>query len=70
MYLETGNLINVADLWTAYHALVEKDNGEGSDGDERKALAEFYRGMAELRALGFLKPSKKKADHVAKVKWL
>lgn len=72
MYLETGNLINVADLWTAYRTLVEeKDDSGGSDGDgERKALAEFYRGMAELRALGFLKPSKKKADHVAKVKWL
>ncbi|KAK0383147.1 hypothetical protein NLU13_9060 [Sarocladium strictum] len=57
MYQETGNLINVADLWTAFYAL-------------RKALAAFYRGMAELRALGFVKPSKKKADHVAKVKWL
>jgi origin recognition complex subunit 3 len=68
MYLETGNLINVADLWTAFYGLVGAD--DGGDGEERKALAAFYRGMAELRALGFVKPSKKKADHVAKVKWL
>lgn len=67
MYLETGTLINVADLWTAFYALV---GSEESDGDERSALAAFYQGMAELRALGFVKPSKKKADHVAKVKWL
>lgn len=67
MYLETGNLINVADLWSAFYALVES---EETGGDERSALAAFYQGMAELRALGFVKPSKKKADHVAKVKWL
>lgn len=67
MYLETGSLINVADLWQAFYALVGSEEDEG---DERLALAAFYRGMAELRALGFVKPSKKKADHVAKVKWL
>ncbi|KAK2600252.1 Origin recognition complex subunit 3 [Conoideocrella luteorostrata] len=64
MYLETGSLINVADLWAAFYALVQGEE------DERKALMLFYRGLAEMRALGFVKSSKKKADHIAKVKWL
>lgn len=65
LYLETGNLINVADLWSAFHALVSHE-----EEDDRKSLVMFYRGLAELRALGFIKGSKKKVDHIAKVKWL
>jgi origin recognition complex subunit 3 len=65
LYTETGNLINVADLWAAFAALVGDE-----ETDERKSLVMFYRGLAELRALGFVKASKKKADHIAKLKWL
>ncbi|EXV00667.1 origin recognition complex subunit 3 [Metarhizium robertsii] len=65
LYLETGNLINVADLWSAFHTLVNE-----KEDDDRKVLVMFYRGLAELRALGFVKSSKKKVDHIAKVKWL
>ncbi|KAM5373823.1 hypothetical protein ACJZ2D_006785 [Fusarium nematophilum] len=65
LYLETGNLINVADLWSAFAALAGDE-----EGDERKTLVMFYRALAELRALGFVKSSKKKADHIAKLKWL
>lgn len=83
MYQETGNLINVADLWSAFYALVSGRNeqaGEQAGEDameedeeeekEREALVMFYRALAELRALGYVKASKKKTDHVAKVKWL
>ncbi|KAH6898953.1 origin recognition complex subunit 3 N-terminus-domain-containing protein [Thelonectria olida] len=67
LYVETGNLINMADLWSAFLALTgEKDK----EADERKTLVMFYRGLAELRALGFVKASKKKTDHIAKLKWL
>ncbi|KAF4453378.1 origin recognition complex subunit 3 [Fusarium austroafricanum] len=65
LYTETGSLINVADLWAAFSALVSED-----ETDERKSLVMFYRALAELRALGFVKASKKKADHIAKLKWL
>lgn len=68
LYLETGSLVNVADLWSAYYALVGEDSDVGLG--EREALVRFYRGLAELRLMGFVKQSKKKADHVAKVKWL
>ncbi|KAH9902265.1 origin recognition complex subunit 3 N-terminus-domain-containing protein [Xylariomycetidae sp. FL2044] len=67
LYLETGSLINVADLWSAYYAIVGEDNEGGLD--ERTALVLFYRALAELRAMGFVKQSRKKVDHVAKLAW-
>ncbi|KAI1082866.1 origin recognition complex subunit 3 N-terminus-domain-containing protein [Whalleya microplaca] len=67
LYLETGSLINSADLWSAYHAIVGEDNEDGLD--ERTALVLFYRALAEMRAMGFVKQSRKKADHVAKLSW-
>ncbi|KAL6906819.1 origin recognition complex subunit 3 N-terminus domain-containing protein [Trichoderma evansii] len=80
LYLEAGSLINVADLWSAFYALVgghkeeeeddENDEEQQKQHDERKALVMFYRGLAELRAMGFVKSSKKKTDHIAKVRWL
>lgn len=43
----------------------------GEDGfDERTALVLFYQGLAELKAMGFVKPTKKRADHIARLKWL
>ncbi|KAI5926840.1 origin recognition complex subunit 3 N-terminus-domain-containing protein [Camillea tinctor] len=66
-YLETGSLINTADLWSAYFAIVGEDNDEGLD--ERTALVLFYRALAEMRAAGFVKQSRKKADHIAKLAW-
>jgi len=70
LYMEAGALINVADLWSAYYALVGEDNEEGGGLDEREALVRFYQSLAELKTMGFVKQSKKKADHIAKLKWL
>ncbi|TGJ86931.1 hypothetical protein E0Z10_g1827 [Xylaria hypoxylon] len=67
LYLETGSLINAADIWSAYYAVVGEDNEDGLD--ERTALILFYRSMAEMKAMGFIKQSRKKADHMAKVAW-
>lgn len=67
LYLETGSLINVADLWSAYYAIVGEENEEALE--EQAALVLFYRGLAEMRAMGFVKQSRKKADHVAKLAW-
>ncbi|KAI1263112.1 origin recognition complex subunit 3 N-terminus-domain-containing protein [Xylariaceae sp. FL1019] len=67
LYLETGSLINAADLWSAYYAIVGEDNEDGLD--ERAALVLFYRALAELKAMGFVKQSRKKADHMAKIAW-
>ena len=70
LYLEAGSLVNVADLWSAFFARVGQDDENQSGCDERTGLVLFYRGLAELRAMGFVKASRKKADHIAKLKWL
>lgn len=67
MYLETGSLINIFDLWSAFFDMV--GGGEEQNCDERDALVLFYRALADLKSLGMVKQSKKKADHLAKVAW-
>jgi origin recognition complex subunit 3 len=63
LYLESGSLINVTDLWQAFQAVM---NGEKEEGD---LMSLFQRGLAELRYLGLVKSTRKRADHVAKVAW-
>lgn len=74
LYKEGGSLVNVADLWTAFHGIVGDDDNDDEDYDddeaERMVLMQFYRGLAELKLLGFVKASKKKTDHITKLKWL
>ncbi|KAF2164497.1 hypothetical protein M409DRAFT_25374 [Zasmidium cellare ATCC 36951] len=63
LYLESGNLINASDLWQAFQAVV------GDAQDEQQTMALFQRGLAEMRYLGFVKNTRKRVDHVAKVAW-
>lgn len=63
LYLESGNLINVSDLWQAFQAVM---GGEKEEGD---LMVLFQRALAELRYLGMVKSTRKRADHVAKVAW-
>lgn len=87
LYQETGTLVNVADLWTAFYALVGADDDERETGaetprnqiskkqrvhgyDERTALALFYQGLAELKAMGFVKNTKKRVDHVVRTRFI
>ncbi|CRG92193.1 Origin recognition complex subunit 3 [Talaromyces islandicus] len=68
LYLESGSLVNIFDLWKAFSTIVSgDDNGDG--GDERTGLMLFYRALSELKALGMMKPSRKKIDHVSKSSW-
>jgi origin recognition complex subunit 3 len=67
LYLETGSLINVFDLWSAFLDIVSGNDGESCD--ERTALILFYRALADLKSLGMVKQSKKKVDHLAKSAW-
>lgn len=85
LYQETGALVNVADLWTAFYALVgtddedeprtktpknQKSKSRHSGLDERTALVLFYQGLAELKAMGFVKSTKKRVDHVVRTRFL
>jgi len=64
LYLESGPLINVSDLWSAFTAIVGDEREEG-----KEAIALFERALAELKYLGLIKSTRKKADHIAKVSW-
>ena len=63
LYLESGSLINVSDLWQAFQAVMSGGKEEGD------LMSLFQRGLAELRYLGLVKSTRKRADHVAKVAW-
>lgn len=67
MYLETGSLINIFDLWSAFFEMIS--GGDDKKLDERCALVLFYRALADLKSLGMVKQSRKKADHLAKMTW-
>ncbi|KAI9745251.1 MAG: hypothetical protein M1818_001530 [Claussenomyces sp. TS43310] len=67
LYLETGGLINVFDLWSAFYAIIGGEDGE--DCEERIALSLFYKGLADLKFMGMVKQSRKKTDHLGKLAW-
>jgi origin recognition complex subunit 3 len=64
LYLESGGLINVSDLRLAFEAVLG-ENGRS----EEENMALFQRALAEMRYLGFVKMTRKRVDHVAKVAW-
>ncbi|OQN97219.1 hypothetical protein B0A48_16761 [Cryoendolithus antarcticus] len=64
LYLESGSLINVSDLWQAFQAVMSEKKR-----NEEQLMALFQRGLAEMRYLGLVKSTRKKADHIAKVAW-
>ncbi|KKA20761.1 Uncharacterized protein T310_5211 [Rasamsonia emersonii CBS 393.64] len=67
LYLESGSLVNIYDLWRAFYTITGGEEGESCD--ERSALMLFYRALSELKALGMVKGSRKKIDHVSKSAW-
>jgi origin recognition complex subunit 3 len=67
LYLESGGLINVFDLWSAFYAIIGDEEGGGYD--ERDTLVLFYKALADLKILGLVKHSRKKTDHLAKLAW-
>uniref|UniRef100_A0A8C3BXW6 Origin recognition complex subunit 3 n=1 Tax=Cairina moschata TaxID=8855 RepID=A0A8C3BXW6_CAIMO len=60
LHLECGRLINLVD-WLE----VRKDASSASSCSH----ARFIRAVSELELLGFIKPSKQKTDHVARLTW-
>lgn len=67
LYLESGSLVNVFDLWAAFSTIVA---GEDSiKVDERMTLALFYQALSELKAMGMVKANRKKIDHISKSAW-
>ncbi|KAL8729837.1 MAG: hypothetical protein Q9166_004478 [cf. Caloplaca sp. 2 TL-2023] len=69
LYLESGVIVNISDLWSAFYSIVGSEDTEDEDGEQEKALTLFSRALAELKYMGMIKNSRKKADHLAKILW-
>ncbi|XP_031436874.1 origin recognition complex subunit 3 isoform X2 [Clupea harengus] len=74
LHLECGRLINLFDWLEAYSTVVSAAEGKDPDSsdygkvDELKH-ARFIQAVSELEFLGFVKSTKMKTDHVARLTW-
>nr|XP_015209156.1 PREDICTED: origin recognition complex subunit 3 [Lepisosteus oculatus] len=74
LHLECGRLINLYDWLEAYRTVVAAAEGKDRDGTEAGTFdeekhARFIRAVSELEFLGFVKNTKQKTDHVARLTW-
>uniref|UniRef100_A0A3B5L0Q5 Origin recognition complex subunit 3 n=1 Tax=Xiphophorus couchianus TaxID=32473 RepID=A0A3B5L0Q5_9TELE len=74
LHLECGRLINLFDWLEAYSTVVSAAEGNGPDSDgfgkvDEVKHARFIRAVSEMEFLGFIKATKKKTDHVARLTW-
>ncbi|NWU53040.1 ORC3 protein, partial [Dromas ardeola] len=74
LHLECGRLINLVDWLEAFSTVVmaaEGPNADAASSDQVDDVihARFIRAVSELELLGFIKPSKQKTDHVARLTW-
>lgn len=68
LYLESGALVNIHDLWQAFYAVFEGD--QGNTCDDRMIMSLFYGALSDLKSFGMVKNSRKKTDHLAKSAWM
>ena len=72
LHLECGRLINLYDWLQAFMTVTElpAKTTKKSTSDERQTLqARFIHVVSELQFLGFIKATKRKTDHVARLTW-
>ncbi|XP_064364831.1 origin recognition complex subunit 3 isoform X2 [Dromaius novaehollandiae] len=74
LHLECGRLINLVDWLEAFSTVVmavEGTNEDAAASDQVDDIihARFIQAVSELELLGFIKPSKQKTDHVARLTW-
>uniref|UniRef100_A0A7N8Y1Z3 Origin recognition complex subunit 3 n=1 Tax=Mastacembelus armatus TaxID=205130 RepID=A0A7N8Y1Z3_9TELE len=74
LHLECGRLINLYDWLEAYATVVSAAEGNSPDSDnfgkvDEVKHARFIRAVSELEFLGFIKSTKQKTDHVARLTW-
>ncbi|XP_065486822.1 origin recognition complex subunit 3 isoform X4 [Caloenas nicobarica] len=74
LHLECGRLINLVDWLEAFSTVVtavEGPNADATSSDQVDDIihARFIQAVSELELLGFIKPSKQKTDHVARLTW-
>ncbi|XP_066110338.1 origin recognition complex subunit 3 isoform X2 [Saccopteryx bilineata] len=74
LHLECSRLINLVDWSEAFATVVtaaEKVDANSITSEERNEIihARFIRAVSELELLGFVQPTKRKTDHVARLTW-
>ncbi|GJQ82482.1 hypothetical protein Trydic_g14472 [Trypoxylus dichotomus] len=72
LHLEYGKMINLYDWLQAFVSIVSpstEDDEEENDNTDPFLQARFTLAVAELEFLGFIKSSKRKADHVQRLTW-
>ncbi|XP_063168352.1 origin recognition complex subunit 3 [Candoia aspera] len=72
LHLECGRLINLVDWLEAFSTVVTTaGNTDSTVKNQTDDIihARFIRAVSELEFLGFIKPTKQKTDHVARLTW-
>ncbi|KAL8777458.1 MAG: hypothetical protein Q9213_007855 [Squamulea squamosa] len=69
LFLESGAIINTSDLWSAFNIIVGSEDHEDEEDEHERTLALFSQALAELKYMGMITSSRKKADHLAKTMW-
>ncbi|KAL7873046.1 hypothetical protein AOLI_G00121170 [Acnodon oligacanthus] len=74
LHLECGRLINLYDWLEAYATVVSAAEGKDPDAEDYGKVdelkhARFIQSVSELEFLGFVKSTKQKTDHVARLTW-
>ncbi|XP_030850746.1 origin recognition complex subunit 3 isoform X4 [Strongylocentrotus purpuratus] len=73
LHLECGRLINIYDWLQAFMTVIqgesETDNADTAKKPDPVLQARFIRAVSELQFLGFIKPTRRKTDHVARLTW-
>ncbi|XP_028903047.1 origin recognition complex subunit 3 isoform X1 [Ornithorhynchus anatinus] len=72
LHLECSRLINLVDWSEAFATVVtaaDDPNTPASEEMNEIIHARFIRAVSELELLGFIKPTKQKTDHVARLTW-
>ena len=57
-------------MWNVFQAVIRVEEQEENEERENELLALFYRALAELKYLGMIKNSRKKADGLRKLMWI
>ncbi|KAJ3612740.1 hypothetical protein NHX12_018998, partial [Muraenolepis orangiensis] len=74
LHLECGRLINLYDWLEAYATVVSAAEGKDPESEDYGKVdelkhARFIQAVSELEFLGFIKSTKQKTDHVARLTW-
>ncbi|KAK3583931.1 hypothetical protein CHS0354_033717 [Potamilus streckersoni] len=69
LHLECGQFINLYDWLQAFVTVVSPDAEFDPKNPDKVLHARFIRAVSELQFLGFIKPTKRKTDHVVRLTW-